>query len=66
MESFFCPSTRKKLPGKHGQQDLSAARRGLPETPKPFKIRHFPTWHGFRFVECGTAAWESLAVRLIR
>jgi hypothetical protein len=26
MESFFCPSTRKKLPGKHGQQDLIAAR----------------------------------------
>jgi hypothetical protein len=25
MEAFFCPPTRKKLPGKHGQQDLSAA-----------------------------------------
>jgi hypothetical protein len=25
MEPFFCPSTRKKLPGKHGQQDLIAA-----------------------------------------
>jgi hypothetical protein len=25
MESFFCRSTRKKLPGKHGQQDLIAA-----------------------------------------
>jgi hypothetical protein len=25
MESFFYPSTRKKLPGKHGQQDLIAA-----------------------------------------
>jgi hypothetical protein len=26
MEPFFCASTRKKLPGKHGQQDLIAAR----------------------------------------
>jgi hypothetical protein len=25
MEPFFCPSTGKKLPGKHGQQDLIAA-----------------------------------------
>src|SRR6266481_9445955 len=25
MEPFFCPSTRKKLPGKHGQQNLIAA-----------------------------------------
>jgi hypothetical protein len=25
MEPFFCPSTRKKLPGKHGQQHLIAA-----------------------------------------
>jgi hypothetical protein len=25
MESFFRASTRKKLPGKHGQQDLIAA-----------------------------------------
>jgi hypothetical protein len=25
MESFDCPASRKKLPGKHGQQDLSAA-----------------------------------------
>jgi hypothetical protein len=25
MEPFFCPPTRKKLPGKHGQQDLIAA-----------------------------------------
>jgi hypothetical protein len=24
MEAFFCPSARKKLPGKHGQQDLIA------------------------------------------
>jgi hypothetical protein len=26
MEAFFCPATGKKLPGKHGQQDLIAAR----------------------------------------
>jgi hypothetical protein len=25
MESFFCPPSGKKLPGKHGQQDLIAA-----------------------------------------
>jgi hypothetical protein len=25
MEPFFCPPTGKKLPGKHGQQDLIAA-----------------------------------------
>jgi hypothetical protein len=25
MEPFFCSSTGKKLPGKHGQQDLIAA-----------------------------------------
>jgi hypothetical protein len=32
MEAFFCPSTRKKLPGKHGQQDLIAGRRdSLPD-----------------------------------
>jgi hypothetical protein len=30
MEPFFCPSTRKKLPGKHGQQDLIAARTAPP------------------------------------
>src|ERR1700761_9344414 len=29
MESFDCPPGRKKLPGKHGQRDLSAA----PATP---------------------------------
>jgi hypothetical protein len=28
MESFFCPPGGKKLPGKHGQQDLSAAPDG--------------------------------------
>jgi hypothetical protein len=27
MEAFFCAASGKKLPGKHGQQDLSAALR---------------------------------------
>jgi hypothetical protein len=27
MEAFFCARDGKKLPGKHGQQDLSAAPR---------------------------------------
>jgi hypothetical protein len=31
MEAFFCAPGGKKLPGKHGQQDLSAA----PKTPLP-------------------------------
>src|ERR1700681_493580 len=63
MEPFFCPLTRKKLPGKHGQQDLIAAPPTPRETSKPFQNKHFPTWHGFRSVSCRTAAWESLAVR---
>jgi hypothetical protein len=33
MEPFFCLPTRKKLPGKHGQQDLIAA----PKTPLSIK-----------------------------
>jgi hypothetical protein len=33
MESFICSPTGKKLPGKHGQQDLIAAPTGrLPDT----------------------------------
>jgi hypothetical protein len=48
MVSFICPSTRKKLPGKHGQQDLSAALPGTRKTPNPFNRRHFQDWHGFR------------------
>jgi hypothetical protein len=48
MESFFWAATRKKLPGKHGQQDLSAARPHPRQTPKSFKNREFSTWHGFR------------------
>jgi hypothetical protein len=48
MESFDCAATRKKLPGKHGQQDLSAARFGPLQTPKILKSLNFPTWHGFR------------------
>jgi hypothetical protein len=48
MESFFWAATRKKLPGKHGQQDLSAARLAPRKTPNPLKNQYFPTWHGFR------------------
>jgi hypothetical protein len=29
MEPFYCSATGKKLPGKHGQQDLIAAPVGL-------------------------------------
>src|SRR5260370_7858781 len=55
MEPFVCPSTRKKLPGKHGQQDLIAAPRHPGKTSKPFQNKRFPTWHGFRSVTCRTA-----------
>src|SRR3979411_3165060 len=60
MEPFFWPSTREKLPGKHGQQDLIAAPAAPGQTSKPFQNKHFPTWHGFRSVVLRTAAWESL------
>src|SRR4030081_289590 len=48
MESFFCSPGRKKLPGKHGQQDLSADPVLSGKTPNSFKNLRFPTWHGFR------------------
>src|SRR6202171_906591 len=39
MEPFFCPSTRKKLPGKHGQQVLTPPRalrlRNTQAIPEP-------------------------------
>src|SRR5262252_365574 len=61
MESFDCPEGRKKLPGKHGQQDLSAAALRQRKTPKRFKSLNFLNWHGFRSEPCRTArAWESL------
>src|SRR5258706_3108013 len=63
MESFIWPSTRKKLPGKHGQQDLIASLTGTAETPNPFQHRYFLNWHGFRSVYSEPRAWESLAVR---
>jgi hypothetical protein len=31
MESFELRTARKNLPGKHGQQDLSAGRLALPQ-----------------------------------
>jgi hypothetical protein len=48
MECFDCAATGKKLPGKHGQQDLSAAPSGFLKIPKILKSLNFPTWHGFR------------------
>jgi hypothetical protein len=48
MESFDCAATGKKLPGKRGQQELSAAPFGSFEIPKILKSLNFPTWHGFR------------------
>jgi hypothetical protein len=48
MESFFCFPTGKKLPGKHGQQDLIAALARPGKTAKSFRNQAFPTWHGFR------------------
>jgi hypothetical protein len=41
MEPFFCPSTRKKLPGKHGQQDLSAAPAGPRQITQAFVLPMF-------------------------
>ena len=67
MEPFFCPPTRKKLPGKHGQQDLIAARAAaLAKHLSHCKIYHFPTWHGFRSVLCEPRLGRALAVRRIR
>src|SRR5690349_15315542 len=73
MESFELRATGKKLPGKHGQQDLSAARFRRPQTPKRFKTLNFSTWHGIRsvfgephglgepgFIGVGGDAWESV------
>jgi hypothetical protein len=66
MEPFFCPATGKKLPGKHGQQDLIAARAAPLETSKPFQHRYFLNWHGFRSDVGELKAWESLPVQPIR
>jgi len=46
---FVCASTRKSLPGKHGQPKtvLRQQRRPLP-TSKPLKIDKFPKLDGFR------------------
>jgi hypothetical protein len=48
MESFELRRARKNLPGKHGQQDLSAACLAPRKTPKRFKSLDFLNWHGFR------------------
>jgi hypothetical protein len=42
MESFFCAATGKKLPGKHGQQDLIACPlAGFPSTQHIEKYSEF-------------------------
>jgi hypothetical protein len=51
MEPFFCRRGGKKLPGKHGQQDLSAARKGPGKSPKSLQNKYFPGWHGIRSTE---------------
>jgi hypothetical protein len=38
MESFFCSPTGKKLPGKHGQQDLIAASQNPLPITQAFEI----------------------------
>jgi hypothetical protein len=48
MESFFWAPTGKKLPGKHGQQDLIAALKSPFQNDKPLKLFHISKWHGFR------------------
>src|SRR5712691_8137688 len=50
MEPFHPAPTRKKLPGKHGQHHLIAARRAAAQTSNPFQNRYFLNWHGFRCV----------------
>jgi hypothetical protein len=48
MESFFWPATGKKLPGKHGQQELIAAIAVGFFLRKTLKYLSFQLWHGFR------------------
>jgi hypothetical protein len=38
MEAFFCLPTGKKLPGKHGQQDLIAASQNPLLATQAFEI----------------------------
>src|SRR5579871_3941279 len=61
MEAFFCAVSGKKLPGKHGQQDLSACPRAPSKTSKRLRPLHFPSWHDIRSPHDGEAAraWES-------
>ena len=67
MEPFFCPSTRKKLPGKHGQQDLIAALRAARANHlSPSNIDVFQSGTAFALTPLRTAAWESSALRRFR
>src|ERR1700733_2289704 len=66
MEPFVYPSTRKKLPGKHGQQDLIAARKHPPAKDlSHYKIDVFPFGTAFA-VWSGNCGLGELAVRSIR
>jgi hypothetical protein len=48
MEPFFCAAGGKKLPGKHGQQDLIAALQTSPRLFNQLNLFKFSDWHGFR------------------
>src|SRR5271169_3119463 len=48
MEPFFWVAAGKKLPGKHGQQDLIAAPTISFLSIKLLKNIRFIEWHGFR------------------
>jgi hypothetical protein len=57
--SFFWSRTGKILPGKHGQQDLIAARRALAFSPIYLKSNKFQNWHDPRITQSEPDAWES-------
>jgi hypothetical protein len=59
MEPFFCPPTRKKLPGKHGQQDLIAASQNPLPITQAFEIISISKLARLSLRPLRTAAWES-------
>src|SRR5437660_1505277 len=62
MEPFFYRCGGKKLPGKHGQQDLIAAWPAPAFPSRYLKKQHFSKWHGIRSKgQRTTEAWESLS-----
>jgi|SRR5579863_1603884 hypothetical protein len=77
MEAFFCAATGKKLPGKHGQQDLSAALKiplSISQAVEMIFISGLarlslctqPNREGLgepdRFEGSGKAAWEGISL----